>query len=491
MSSTTLRLSLVARPGAMTAIEASVSTDADGVEDRGVTLDPARFGIPASLTGQAIDDSQFRIPEELDDLLASALQGEAGPEVLWLQLVEPFGYLGLVPWERLLMDRFGARVLRLPSLALARRRPRDSLQVTILVAVPNRRRSSDLAIRLHGKKVAATARLKRTAYGDEEDAHRPNGPAQFSAGDVDRLVRAVLRGSPRTPTTVNVVTTPWIYHDLKARWRGRGWPDWPVRLHDAYELREEVQRSTDRGALAQTPWLRTLEAAQSGEQTDVVHVVCHASVTDASTRLVMADPLRTSTNVTSRYVSLHSLMATLDEVGAWALCLTAPAPPEMGPQLRYVASRLAELRPGPILMTDSSRDPGFRDVEAGYRFLFSHEASAMPGLRDGLISCEPSRVAAAVPEASALTSVIEPPPAEQPRGAAADLMAGDSTPMWLAAAQRFVEQRQVELARLEQDNGGEGLSPEAEAIARGVRRAITTIQEVLEAKAQRSGGPDG
>jgi hypothetical protein len=109
----------------------------------------------------------------------------------------------------------------------------------------------------------------------------------------------------------------------------------------------------------------------------------------------------------------------------------------------------------------------------------------MPLLRDGLISCEPFRVAAATPQASAVTSVIEAPPAEQPRGAAADLMARNTTPMWLAAAQRFVEQRQIELARLERDSGGEGLSPEAAAIARGVRRALATIQEVLETRAER------
>ena len=90
-----------------------------------------------------------------------------------------------------------------------------------------------------------------------------------------------------------------------------------------------------------------------------------------------------------------------------------------------------------------------------------------------------------------MTSVIEAPPDEQPRGAAADLMARDTTPMWLAAAQRFVEQRQLDLARLERDSGRDGLSPEAAAIARGIKRALATIQNVLEDRAQQSGGRDG
>ena len=491
MSSVTLRLTLVALPRARTAVEASLPTDAGTSNDGRVTLDPDEFGIPASLTGEPVDDTRFRVPEELAQLVESALEAAGSPEVLWLQLVEPFGYLGLVPWERLLVDRFGIRVVRLPSLTLARRRPRDSLQVTVLVTVPNPRRSSDLVTTLHGAKVAAASRIRPTSYGGDQQEPPPERVDRFDARDVDRLVHAVLRGSPRTRTTVNVITTPWIYYDLKPLWRSREWSAWPVRLHDPYQLREEVDRSVDRGTLAQTPWLRSLKAAQGGEQTDVVHLVCHASVTDTSTRLVVADPLRASKNVTSRYVSLHTLMSTLDELGAWALCLTAAPPPDVVPQLRHVASRLAELRPGPILMTDASRDPGFREVEAGYQCLFSHDPSPMPVLRHGLISCEPFRVAAETPLAPGVTSVIEAPPDEQPRGAAADLMARDTTPMWLAAAQRFVEQRQLDLARLERDSGRDGLSPEAAAIARGIKRALATIQNVLEDRAQQSGGRDG
>lgn len=473
-----LRLTFATRPGDATVVEATLPRDADTSDDRVLVLDPDDFGIPLALTDVSVD-AAFTIPAELERVLGEAL-GEPAPSHLWLQLVEPFGYLGLVPWERLVKERFGVGVVRLPTMTLARRKPKDSLEVTILVAVPNPKRTSDLGTSLHGKKVAVTSRLKPSSrYGD---SGRRSGPGSISAHDVDRLVHAVLRGCPRANTTINVITTPWIWHDLRAMWRGR---DWPVNLHDAYQLRDAVQRSTDRGALAQTPWLRTLEAAQQGEQADVVHLVCSASVTDTAARLVVADPLSTSTNVSSRYVSLRTLMATLDEVGAWSVCLTAPPGDSVAPQLRYVASRLAELRPGPILMTDLGADPECAEVEAGYRFLYSTRPSEPPILTHGLVSCEPYRVATSAPEISLVTQVVEAPLAEQPKETAAALMAKDTTPIWVAAAQRFIEQRQVELARFEDEAADDSRNPEAAAVKRGVKWALATIQDVLESQAKR------
>jgi hypothetical protein len=495
MSSLTLSLTLVpvrdrhddGDLGATTAVEAVLIAESDTSVGHRVVLAPEKYGIPATLTDQRVVDGQFQIPDELDVELRSAVEGMEPLEVVWLQLVEPFGYLGLLPWEQLLVERFGVAVARVPSLTLARRRPRDSLQVTLLVAVPNPRRSGDWATAWHGRVVAADSRIRRKAYEVDEEQQAPDGRS-YSARDVDQLVRAIVRGSPASKTTVNVVTTPWIYHDLKALWRGRSSSKWPVRLHDVRVLRDRVEQATEADPLAQTPWLRTLRAAQGDEQADVVHLVCHASVTDASTRLVVADPLATSTNVGSRYVSLQTLMSTLDAVGAWALCLTSPPQSDSGPYLRHVATRMAELRPGPILMTDGSHDPAYREVAEGYRCLFASDRRKLPVLRASMLSCEPGRVAAPSPGAAGVTSVIEPAPDEQPYGAAADLMAGDATPVWLAAAQRFVEQRQVDLARLKRDSAADGLSPEAEAIVRGVELALKKIQEGLAETAKRHGG---
>ena len=159
--------------------------------------------------------------------------------------------------------------------------------------------------------------------------------------------------------------------------------------------------------------------------------------------------------------------------------------------MRYLASRLAVLRPGPSLMTDYTHDPRFHDVEEGYRFLFSRSPQPPPQLDSGVIHCEPFRVTEELREPTGATTVIEPPPAEQPQAATSKLIASDTTPMWLAAAQRFVEQRQVELTRLEGDGDGRSLTPEVEAIARGVRQALATIQDVLEAQAEKMEARDG
>jgi hypothetical protein len=446
-------------------------------------LRPGDFGIPASLTGEPVRDDMFRLPEPFAELVAAELgeETESEPPICWLQLVEPFGYLALPPWESLLRARLGVRVIRLPSVALPRRRPGKSLQVTLLVAVPNPRRSGALRTQVHSKQVAASSRLRRKASATADDSPAMD-PDAFSATDVDRLVRAILSGSPRENTTVNVITTPWIHHDLKALWRRRG-SDFPVRLHDAAHLRDDLETSSRRSA--QTPWLRVLKAAQNGEQSDVVHIVSHASVTDTAARLVVADPLPTSTNVASRYVSLQSLSTTLDELGAWAVCLTAAPPREEVAQMRYLSIRLAALRPGPILMTDYTHDPRFDDVREGYRFLFSRRAQRPPELGSGVVHCEPFRMTSQLRDPTGATTVIEPPPSEQPQAAVAKLMDSDTTPMWLAAAQRFVEQRQIELTRLEGADDGKPISPEAAAIVRGVRQALETIQNALETKAEK------
>lgn len=496
MSSVTLLLTLVADARAGSVVEIVVGRAAAGTTSTSATTEasgtrlrvaPQELGIPATLNGDPIDDQAFRLPSALVDLLRAELGEATGSPICWLQLVAPFGYLALLPWERLLREQLGVRVVRLPAVALARRRPGNSLQVTLLVAVPNPRRSSPLRTQVHSTRVAASSRLRIKGYADK-DTPPAMAPDSFSAVDVDRLVRAILRGSPRRTTTVNVVTTPWIHHDLKARWR-RERSDFPVHLHDAHALRADLEDSPQR--TAQTPWLRVLKAAQNGEQSDVVHIVSHASVTDTSARLVVADPLPSSTNVASRYVSIPALGATLDELGAWAVCLTAAPPRESVPQMRYLASRLAVLRPGPSLMTDYTHDPRFHDVEEGYRFLFSRKPMPPPMLESGVIHCEPFRVTEELREPTGATTVIEPPPAEQPHEATAKLIAADTTPMWLAAAQRFVEQRQVDLTRLEGGHEGASMSPEAAAIVRGVRQALSTIQDVLESQAEKIEARDG
>jgi hypothetical protein len=232
-----------------------------------------------------------------------------------------------------------------------------------------------------------------------------------------------------------------------------------------------------------------LKTAQGGEQADVVHLVCHAHVSDSKARLVLADPLKSSTDVSSRFVSLPALMATLDELGAWSLCLTSPSGCGMAAQMRYVGCRMAELRPGPVLVTDLEADPGSAEVEVGYRFLYSPRPITPPALTHGMLLCEPLRAPKTLmTQAASVTFEVATPASATLQGVAAELMAAENTPLWLAAAQRFVEQRQLELARYQGRPKTGTRSQEAEAVVLGVETALAAIQKALEQKAAQQEG---
>lgn len=486
MQMSVLRLTLSF--GALSTVKVTLLADELGDADDGhLWLRPEDFGIPESVAGLAVRDEQFTLPTALIELLHRVLDQPGSPETLWVQLVEPFGYLGFVPWERLIEAHFSVAVVRLPTLTLSRRRPTNSLQVAILAPVPDPRRHGTTRTRIHAARLATESAFKFMSDDrlSPEDEVVPTGivegiespSSEFSATELDRVVRAVLRGSPRKTTTIHVVTTPWIYHGLKSMWRGR---TWPVRLHDPYALVNTLQQLRLRKRPVEASWLRLLHVAQGGEQADVVHLVCHGSVTDTKTRLVFSDPLHSSANAASRYVSLPALMSALDKIGAWSLCLTSPSG-SATPHLRYIACRLAELRPGPLLVTDLATDHVGRDITTGYKFLYASTPSPAPRMYTGMIACEPHRVSDQVPEVSIITRQVESAPDEQPRDEVAALIADDATPIWLAAAQRFIEQRQVDMEKLKRDAPIGALSPEATYVTDGIKRALVIIQDALVA----------
>jgi len=448
------------------------------------------FHIPLHLRG-TIADSAFALPDHLRGQLRDSLGPGGTTEPLWIQLVEPFGYLGLVSWADLLHDVARGPVLRLPTLSLEPRRPSDSLQVALLAAVPYEHRSSPARQRLHGRRVTVAkagpplrkAARPATKVADAE-AESSNNREPLKATHVDSLVRAILEGSPRKVTTVHVVTTPWIYDDLRSLWRGRRAPGDAVTLHNPWSLAGKL----DRSPLPATHnfWLRMLALAQRGEQADVVHLVAHGSVVQTKTRLVFADSLKSrAPDLATRYVSSKGLQSALDMLGAWSVCLSSPPRSTRVPQLRYFAARLVEERPGPLLFTDLQADPTCADVRRGYGFLYSPQPADPPRLEHALLSCEPYRVRGFPEHAGGLTRVV---PAPQPLPTVRELLSRDTTPAWVAGVQRFIERQQVEIARLERDAPVGSATPEAQFHTLGVRDAVAMLQEAIAAHAGETGG---
>ena len=453
---------------------------------------PDDFHIPLQLRGH-IPDSSFSLPAALRGRLVETLGSDGTDLPLWIQLREPFGYLGLVPWAALLAGIFNGPVLRLPTLSLPRRPVSDSLQVALLAAVPYEHRSSSARLALHSQAVTIARTAPTRSASPTADDHgtrpRPDGNREpLKARHLDHLVRAVLDGSPRRRTTIHVVTTPWIHDDLRLLWRGRRHPgEDRVTLHNPRTLASHVDRSPRPSS--HNFWLRLLARAQGDEQADVVHLVSHGSVVQTSSRLVFADSLRTRRpDLASRYVSSSALRAALDALGAWSVCLSSPPEHARVPQLRYFATRLVEQRPGPLLLTDLEADPQCHDVRAGYRFLYAPRPSDPPRLEHALLATEPHRVRGFPEHAGGLTHVVQAPPSERPQQAVREVLSSENTPAWVAGVQRFIEQQQVEIARLERDAPIGSRQPEAEYRTQGIRDALAVLQEALEAELRDGGG---
>lgn len=445
------------------------------------TFPPEDLGLPTMVRGEPLHDSGFRLPSAVARELAPHLS--RGARVTWMQLCEPFGYLGMVPWEALLAPLVPGALVRLPTIDLAARTPSTDLQVAVLAVPPDPERPSAASETLHGMRLDAVSRLRSWTHAPPEQAARSRRglgrdvrPAEtrLTAEDVDVLVTAILHGSPRR-TTVHVVTTPLVYHGLRALWRGRRWP---VHLHDPRPAGGALLHG--RTGDAPSDWFGLVTAAMGGEQADVVHLVCGARVAGNRVRLTFADPPDNGWGSASRLVSLTVLRGFLDGLGAWSVHLSAAPGDPCVPALRMAAARLLEERPGPVSFTDLGRDVDASDVRGAYAFLCRADPALPPRHPGSLLGCEPYRVRGGGSLQGGPHTTIVAPAAAHPSGAIDAIIHDAETPAWVAAAQRFIEQRHLELARLRRDAPVGSSTPEARNTIEGIEEAIADLTAVIE-----------
>lgn len=441
---------------------------------------PEELGLPRVVRGEPLHDNGFRLPAVVTRELPQHLS--RGARVTWMQLCAPFGYLGMVPWEELLASLVPGALVRLPTIDLAVRTPSEDLQVAVLAVPPDPERPAATVEALHGLRAEATVRLR--AWTSSPSEHRARGrrtegrthradEARLTATDVDVLVGAILQGSPRR-TTVHVVTTPVLYHALRALWRGR---TWPVHLHDPRPGGGVLGYGRAREP---ADWFGLLTAAMGGEQADVVHLVCGATVLGNRVRLTLADPPHEAASGASRFVPMSTLRGFLDALGAWSVHLSAAPGDPCVPALRLAASRLLEERPGPVAFTDLVRDLDASDVRGAYAFLCRPDPALPPRHPGSLLACEPYRVRGGGGLQGGPHTSVEAPAAAYPSGAIGAIIHDEETPAWVAAAQRFIEQRHLELARLRRDAPIGTASPESRHEIEGIEDAIEDLTAVIE-----------
>ncbi len=422
---------------------------------------PADIGLPDRIDRrQALYQGyDFRLPPALLEGLASTVAAEPSDRPLWIHLAKPYGYLSMVPWERLLQPVLGRPLLRLPEY----------------LSPPPRETSSSLDVILCG-----SAPVSEESFG----------LVQHLLRIADRILEAVPRR-----TTLHVFTDRDIHDQLRQEWENRGLLGNQVRLHspesaEPYAIPDPSSRITDPGGRLQSPWLLWMRDSLGGRSVDVVHFLCHGYLSRDRGALQLAEsPLVNQDRSMSRLVGSNELNVFLTQIGAWSVTFSSPEYnySEMG--LRELADSLSQTRPGPVLRHDVPLDVNADALAAAYRFLYSRNREAPPSSPALALYCQPSQVAE-----KPMVSVRGIPSAEAfgtSKALESVFETEENVPSWVAATERFIEQKTLQLretAPVEAPRTRGGPRTERKE-SDPVKETLRQIQEIVaRAAASRMGG---
>ncbi|GAB1642276.1 hypothetical protein [Krasilnikovia sp. MM14-A1259] len=398
---------------------------------------------------------EFRLPEAMLAELADAVREAAVPQrPLWLHLVRPYGHLGLVPWEQLLVPVLPVPVLRLPDFVVEPVRSRRAVTVALC-------------------------------------ADDGPGDLREQAELVQRLAAAIVGAVP-LPTTLHIFPTAQLFPLLRQVRSPVDHED-RVLLHDpagaAAAARAVGGTDTGYGTADRAPvyasstdsavgqhrnvWLTWMRDTLCGRGVDVVHFLAGAVLRLDQGALALsenpADPEDTGLAV----VSTAALTRFLLQVGAWGCGFTSPPgnPSEMG--LRLVATTIADLRPTALLHHEARLDPQLRALADAYRLMASPEPALPPTDGAVFVYCQPFQVSTEPGREELFGAPAAPgtAPSDKVRGLLTDAPA---TPTWVSASQRFVEQYEW---RLHQWRDAQPVPPQLED---GVAKALELIQGVVD-----------
>lgn len=447
-------------------------------------LPPEDFGIPSTLDPSRTQHRgyEFRIPASLLTLLQKTIEKVAlADRALWLHLATPYGYLGIVPWERLLVPRLGIAILRLPDLIAAPpTSPRTGVDVALCCSMPAQEVSFD------------------------------------TAGQLARMLARILQAIPAQSLVVHVFADMQLRaHLRRARLPRRQGAR--VLIHEperAVGIREPCMQASRDPERLPNPWFLWMSEALAGQSIDIVHFLCHSHLCGERGALVLGQsPVREADPGTARFVNISEIDIFLTQSGARACVFSSPAQnfSEMG--LRMLADTLARLRPLSVLHHDAGLDPDGGALGDAYRFLCATGSASPPVSPSLFIYCQPAGAAAiddspeprlqgattgtardyaragirgstgerAQPAGAALKAKVRPRTGVPGRAAE---QAADPAPSWLAAGERFIEQQRLELQQAAIGNAGHG----ARATTKAVEATLEQMQAILARSARRHDG---
>jgi hypothetical protein len=287
--------------------------------------------LPVDLPGiaAALDSgAPLELPPDTHHLIGGTLRGLHPGEPVWLEFARPFGYLPVLPWERLLAPALSSPLLRLPLSAVPAPRTAQALRIAVLAPE------------------AATAQLLAFL-----DTVVPLLPAD---------------------TAVEVFAAP--EGRRRAAARGVTAHEPPGELPPVDEL--------------ESPWLRWLAAEIRPRSVDVVCVLAPARLSRTYGMLDLGEsPTGEACPTGIRLVSTGQLLACLTQVGAWSVSFCATGGEAA---LRLLAHRMSALISGPVLLGTPATDAA--ELAAAMCFLYTHEREHPPRTHGLTVSCHPRRV---------------------------------------------------------------------------------------------------
>jgi hypothetical protein len=402
------------------------------------TFVPMEFGLAPDLdwTRKRYSDPPFELPYHFDSWLQQSLADVLQPpEPLWLQLGPPTGYLALFPWERLLHDIVPSPILRLPHYALFPTLAVDSLDVVLCSSAPE---------------------------------------AKLAFDGVDLIIRAGRRLMESLPAPVNlhVFVDSSLYQVLRGRVGHLEQSGGRVHLYDPSQASTEPelrgQSLSDPVRPISSPWLQWIVEAMAGLTAEVVHFITHAYLSRDQAALAVAEmPSRNRDRSWARFIGPNQIAACVNQLGGWVVGFSSPPGNFSPPGFRLLGDDLAQLRPGPIILHDFRDDPDASQLGQAYAALLAHATPRR--LRGVAMYSHPQLTRDTVPETSVPRSAAQVA-VEETLGSAS---AAPSAPAWVQSTRRILEQSTAQHYPEEQR------SPEEDALAEGVKRALAFLGEVI------------
>lgn len=380
---------------------------------------------------------------------------------LWLQFDNSCGFVPMLPWERMLQQGLGRRIVRLPYFYLEPFKDLTTLNVAICASDPAAKAPQPIPEIIH-QIVDSLAQIKH-----------PNLSIHVFA-DVsfyDQLNHMFTEPDHKSAAAKD--------GDMQLR----------VTVHNpqeaaSYEPPERSVKVSNSLTYMESPWLHWMNDKLGGQGIDIVQFVCHGYLSLDQGALAFAEsPVLNEDRQLARFVGPQTLSTFLNNIGAWSVGFTYTTESNFSMYgLRLLADQVARLGPGPLFMHElqvGGQDVGLTET---YGFLYNGAQPATSPRNSIALYCHPDRFPEGLePELAgfnALPSMRVLPEDTLEKYTLAQgetlslLRSPESAPAWMLSSQRYLEQTAAQLV-------GEGDETSRSPAQEGALDALMIVRNVL------------